>query len=332
MDYQTISNLLDKNILLMLTDLHKNNIITSFSKKSHLGYTYYFEHSLAHDFSGTIPYINLNYKDTIQFRTYWNYEHIYNFEDMKTEEDIIAIVEILKKSLFEEIDERYLQNISMMMSDLSREIEWIFYYSKQVKKTDKNIYEESKKLIEVINKTILLNNHEFNNKVFDDSSANKKKDKNTFIIKTSIKNNSEDEILLTNTTKKVTVNGRIGQHLFRKKLLQMYDKCAICGLDVEKLLKASHIKRWEFSNNKEKLDRYNGLLLCSCHDDLFDKGYITFTDEGNIIISRLLDEKTYNLLNIHHNINININIKEETKKYLKWHREEWFLDNNKRTT
>jgi len=110
MDYQTISNLLNKNILLMLADLHKNKVITAFSIDSYSMYTYYFKNKLSKEFYGIIPSINLNNKDTIQFRTYWNYDHIYNFEDMKTEEDIKAIVEILKKSILEEIDEKYLQN------------------------------------------------------------------------------------------------------------------------------------------------------------------------------------------------------------------------------
>ncbi|MBO7381377.1 MAG: HNH endonuclease, partial [Neisseriaceae bacterium] len=50
------------------------------------------------------------------------------------------------------------------------------------------------------------------------------------------------------------------------------------------------LKPWRKSNDKEKLDINNGLLLCPTHDKLIDKGLITFSENGEIIISELLTD------------------------------------------
>jgi 5-methylcytosine-specific restriction protein A len=56
------------------------------------------------------------------------------------------------------------------------------------------------------------------------------------------------------------------------------------------LLKASHIKPWRDSDNAERLDIYNGLLLIPNLDSAFDKGYISFDDGGKIIISDMIKD------------------------------------------
>ena len=55
-----------------------------------------------------------------------------------------------------------------------------------------------------------------------------------------------------------------------------------------KFLIASHIKPWACSESGEKLDIDNGLLLCPNHDALFDSGYISFDENGVIMISEHL--------------------------------------------
>ena len=61
--------------------------------------------------------------------------------------------------------------------------------------------------------------------------------------------------------------------------------------------------------------------MCSQHDKLFDRGYISFNDNGKIIISSILDKKEYELLNISSSFKLRINIKTKMKSYLKYHRE-----------
>ncbi|MCI6152936.1 MAG: HNH endonuclease [Fusobacterium perfoetens] len=99
----------------------------------------------------------------------------------------------------------------------------------------------------------------------------------------------------------------------------MSSKCKICGLSNIELLVASHIKPWSKSIDEEKLDCNNGFLLCPNHDALFDGGFISFDDEGNILISKRLTEEDLKLL--HLDKNIKIDISEKNKKYLEYHRE-----------
>ena len=92
------------------------------------------------------------------------------------------------------------------------------------------------------------------------------------------------------TERNALIKSRVGQGQFRDDLLALWNKrCAVTGLDLKKLLRASHIKPWKDSNNKERLDRYNGLLLAPGYDAAFDAGLITFRDDGKLVISPLLN-------------------------------------------
>lgn len=85
-----------------------------------------------------------------------------------------------------------------------------------------------------------------------------------------------------------TINkGRNGQEYYRRKLINRYNGCcAICGENYIPVLVASHSKPWrKCSSYHEKTSEYNGLLLCSNHDKLFDQGYISIDcNSKNIII------------------------------------------------
>jgi putative restriction endonuclease len=87
------------------------------------------------------------------------------------------------------------------------------------------------------------------------------------------------------TTGTATVDVRIGQDKFRKKLIEYWKGCSVTKVKLIEVLKASHIKPWAKSSDEERLDRDNGLLLNPMLDTLFDKGYISFKDNGQIIIS-----------------------------------------------
>ena len=135
----------------------------------------------------------------------------------------------------------------------------------------------------------------------------------------------EEEISSLNVegvSKKAIINVRVNQGTFRDKLLKRYNKCCLCGMETKTLLVASHIKPWAESEPKEKLDVNNGFLMCSNHDRIFDKGYITFDDDGKIIISDRLTENDRKLLNV--NSRKHIELTEGNKKYLKFHRKKVF--------
>jgi len=111
---------------------------------------------------------------------------------------------------------------------------------------------------------------------------------------------------------------RKGQAKFRRDLLSLTNECEICGVNDEKLLIAGHIKSWEDSDNRERLDTNNGLVLCAIHDKLFDKGLISFSNDGNIKISPDLSKKNKDILRLSSKISIKLNARK--KQYMKYHR------------
>jgi hypothetical protein len=87
------------------------------------------------------------------------------------------------------------------------------------------------------------------------------------------------------TQKQTLVNARRGQGLFRERVIQLEGKCRVTGINLVDHLRASHIKPWKASTDLEKLDGNNGLLLAPHIDHLFDQGYISFTDIGDVVVS-----------------------------------------------
>ncbi len=128
-----------------------------------------------------------------------------------------------------------------------------------------------------------------------------------------------------NTEKENLIKCRIGQGEFRDKLIKHWQGCSVTGLKQNDILIASHIKPWSKADDKERLDVFNGLLLLPTLDKLFDKGYISFNDNGNILISKRL--MNYDILGI--NEHMRIKIEEEHKKYLEYHSNEIFIKEEK---
>ena len=93
---------------------------------------------------------------------------------------------------------------------------------------------------------------------------------------------------------------RIGQDIFRASLLEYFDgKCAVTGLAVPELLRASHIKPWaDCELDEERLDVFNGILLSPNLDALFDRGFITFEDDGRMRLSKVLPTSAVEALRI----------------------------------
>ncbi|MDN4493591.1 HNH endonuclease [Ureibacillus aquaedulcis] len=133
----------------------------------------------------------------------------------------------------------------------------------------------------------------------------------------------EFQIVLDKTERETIVKARIGQSIFKDALLTVEKKCRLCGVSDEHFLVASHIKPWSKSNHKERLDVNNGFLLCPNHDALFDKGFISFGENGVILISDSIDKYTKVFLNINENMKISMN--ESQQQYMKWHRENLFI-------
>ena len=104
----------------------------------------------------------------------------------------------------------------------------------------------------------------------------------------AVEKNLNNDSKIPETERKQLVKARVGQGLFRSRVEMLENGCRITGVKDRKFLRASHVKPWAKSDNREKLDGSNGLMLSPHVDHLFDKGFISFTDAGQLIFSKFL--------------------------------------------
>ena len=118
---------------------------------------------------------------------------------------------------------------------------------------------------------------------------------------------------------------RVGQDVFRAGLLDYWDgRCAVTGLAVPDLLRASHIKPWAAcASDAERPDVFNGLLLAPHLDAAFDRGLITVADNGLVIVSSRLSDHDQKLLGLDIPLRIG-GLAPGHRSYLAWHRTEEF--------
>jgi putative restriction endonuclease len=87
------------------------------------------------------------------------------------------------------------------------------------------------------------------------------------------------------TEGQATVKVRRGQQFFRQSILNAYGvRCCVSGINIPRLLVASHIRPWKDFPD-DRLDPRNGLCLSSLHDAAFDSGLMTFDDDFAMILS-----------------------------------------------
>lgn len=114
---------------------------------------------------------------------------------------------------------------------------------------------------------------------------------------------------------------RIGQDIFRDGLFEFWDgRCAVSGLSVPDLLRASHIKPWAACDtDAERLDVYNGLLLKPDLDQLFDRGFITFEPSGLLVCSPSLSPEAAQIFGLSTPSQSRMPLLGHAK-FLEWHR------------
>jgi putative restriction endonuclease len=125
------------------------------------------------------------------------------------------------------------------------------------------------------------------------------------------------------TEKEQLVKSRRGQGIFKSNVELIEKGCRVTGLTLREHLRASHIKPWSVSDDKERIDGNNGLLLAPHVDHLFDKGYISFDISGSLLISGKLDSTVLALWKIDSKANVG-SFTEEQQKYMVFHREHVF--------
>jgi len=137
----------------------------------------------------------------------------------------------------------------------------------------------------------------------------------------------ENDESLKPTYRNTLIIARIGQGKFRKELLTREKMCRVTGVEKAEHLVASHIKPWRSSETAEKIDPENGFMLTPTIDHLFDKGFISFENTGELILSDIADQSSMIKLGV---IDRTENIcmptmSSDKKHYLGWHRDNILL-------
>lgn len=124
---------------------------------------------------------------------------------------------------------------------------------------------------------------------------------------------------LSETEREYLRAARIGQGQFRRSLLKAYGGCCpVTGITNPELLIASHIKPWKACTNAERLDPQNGILLSALVDRLFDRGLITFGENGSTIVSPVLTPEDSEKCGLHQTHAIKLS--EGNRHYMQYHR------------
>jgi len=140
-------------------------------------------------------------------------------------------------------------------------------------------------------------------------------------IQDKLPNAKSNNTKLEATHRDAIVKARIGQGKFRKEVLKLWGgACPVTKVSRPELLIASHIVSWQLSSDVEKIDKFNGLPLTPDIDKLFDKGFISFSNEGELLIHSCIQPRIIEQLGIDLNLKIE-GLRAEHKEYLKRHRE-----------
>jgi HNH endonuclease len=132
---------------------------------------------------------------------------------------------------------------------------------------------------------------------------------------TQVERNVEDA-----TTRTALIQARVGQGQYRARLEGLWDSaCAVTGCSVRAVLRASHCKPWRLSDDEERLNAENGLLLSANLDALFDAGLVSFDDEGRMLVADQVSVEERQLLNLPNGLRKRPT--EALASYLKYHRE-----------
>lgn len=125
------------------------------------------------------------------------------------------------------------------------------------------------------------------------------------------------------TTRTAIIQARTGQGPFRTAVEQIEPCCRLTKVASKNYLVASHIKPWRISEDAERLDGNNGLLLSPHVDKLFDKGYISFTNGGDILVAHKVVKAVMDRWSLNYTMNVG-SFKRLQKIYLDYHRDQVF--------
>lgn len=132
---------------------------------------------------------------------------------------------------------------------------------------------------------------------------------------------NEEKVIVENLLaggKKAAENHRKKQTQYRRELLDEMPACIITKVTEDRILEACHIKPYSVCNDDEKYDPHNGLVMTPTYHKLFDMGFISFNDNGTIIISPFLSNMNKKRLELEDNKQYRI--PKTCATYLAYHR------------
>jgi putative restriction endonuclease len=140
----------------------------------------------------------------------------------------------------------------------------------------------------------------------------------------------ETDSSITDTSREQIILARRGQGRFKENVRHLEAKCRITHVDRLEHLRASHIRPWRSSGNDERLDGENGLLLTPTIDHLFDRGFISFEDDGRLLVSPAAHKPSVLRMGVPTDGSMNVGrFSEGQRRYLDFHREFVFLEARK---
>jgi hypothetical protein len=131
----------------------------------------------------------------------------------------------------------------------------------------------------------------------------------------------ETDTSLPPPDREAIIRARRGQGLFKQRVMEIENHCRITRVTNPVHLVASHCKPWRDSNNQERLSGDNGLLLTPSIDHLFDRGFIGFEDNGELIISPVAHRPSLDRMGIDTTGTVNVGgFSSGQKSFLDFHR------------
>lgn len=123
------------------------------------------------------------------------------------------------------------------------------------------------------------------------------------------------------TDRLAIIRARSGQGIFKERVSRIERRCRITGVENPVHLVASHCKPWRDSNNEERLNGENGLLLTPSIDHLFDRGFIGFENNGILIVSPVAHRPSLNRMGVETERVVRVgNFTAGQKEFLDFHR------------
>jgi hypothetical protein len=129
----------------------------------------------------------------------------------------------------------------------------------------------------------------------------------------------EGDATIPETQRLQLAKARIGQGLFRKRVMLVDPHCRVTGVEDSRLLIASHIKPWRDASNAERINGYNGIMLSPHVDALFDERLISFEDDGRMLVHPSLRQDVLDRWSIRRDTRVE-RFRSEQSRFLEHHR------------